>query len=517
MSAPLLNPTVTRPAHPGVLRVGRVLAGWPGLVFGLSLGLNLFTAWQRGFDGLYGQDAYSYFAQSVELQTHFSLFHHWQWEAGPRLFYWPFGYPAQVALFSVFTGATPGAAQLVSLLAGAGSAAFLTSLGRKMSGSRTAGLVAGVGLALSPLFRQVSVSVMADAPALFWTVLAVWLAWKARESGRGGWLLGAGVAFGLAGITRYAGLTALPLLWLIWLWPGPAQKGPAPGWVIGATGLAGLVCLPQLIINQVYPANFWYSSWLADWSPLNAFQTRFQTRDGLGLYAFPPLLFYLGGGLLSLNLLTPLALPLVGLGLDWLARIKSDWFQLAVLGVWWIAPVALFSGIPYENERFSLTFLPPLALLAGLGTARLPDLLSSGGRRWLQVAFKGGLALAALGLLVISQRHLDGFIAVKDSDMAVIREVEARIPASATLVTFEISLTFDHYTGLKVQDLSFLDSGSLSRLLGGGPVYLLADPANMARQWSGSPVGQAFEAAYRQADGPPLVQVGRFSLWKLKP
>jgi 4-amino-4-deoxy-L-arabinose transferase-like glycosyltransferase len=489
-------------------------------VFGLALGLNLLTLWFKHFDGLYGQDAYSYFAHSQELQAHFSLFHHWQWEAGPRLLYWPVGYPALAALLFVFTGATPGAAQLVSLLAGAGAAGLLTSLGHKLSGSWLAGLVAGGGLALSGLARQADVSVMADAPALFWTILAVWLTWRARESGQGGWLLAAGTAFGLAGITRYAALTALPLLGLVWLWPFN-RPGPARWrvwWLAGAIGLAGLVYLPQFVINQLYPAFFWRDSWLADWSPFNAFQTQFDTRDGQAVYQAGPLVFYLGFGLLNPRLLTPLAFPLVGLGLLWLIKVKRDFFRLVLLLTWWLLPVLVFSGIPYENERFSLTFLPPLALLAGCGAAWLAGWLRvSRPVGWRPVGFGLGLGLAGLGMALLSQRHLDGFIALKEADLATARQVEARLPATAMVLSFDLSLTLDHYTNLTVRDLSFLGPGSLAALSKNGPLYLLADEANLARQWAGKPVGAAFEAARRQAEGPALAQFGRFTLWKLGP
>lgn len=519
MNIPLLN-QMALPSPPSAeTRQSRgAFAGWPLVVFGLALGLNLLTVWYEHFDGLYGQDAYSYFAHSQELQTHFSLFHHWQWEATPRLLYWPVGYPALVAVFFVFSGATPGAAQLVSLLAGAGAAGLLTSLGYKMSGSWTVGLVAGSGLALSGLGRQVDVSVMSDAPALFWTILAVWLIWRTRVSGRGRWLLAAGLAFGLAGITRYAALSALPLLGLAWFWPSKETGRLRVWWLAGALGLTGLVYLPQFVINQLYPANFWTGSWLADWSPANAFQTHFETRDGIAAYPTAPIVFYLGFGLLNPRLLTPLALPLVGLGLVWLGKVKKDLFLLVLLLFWWLLAVLLFSGIPYENERFSLTFLPPLALLAGLGADWLARWLKL---RWLPDRKKARLVLSlafglvGLGMALFSQRHVDGFIAVKENDLAIVRQIEAQVPASATIITFDLSLTFDHYTALKVRDLSFLDVASLSALSKNGPLYLLADENRITQERAGEPVGIAFEAARQQAVGPTLAQFGRFKLWKL--
>jgi hypothetical protein len=91
------------------------------------------------------------------------------------------------------------------------------------------------------------------------------------------------------------------------------------------------------------------------------------------------------------------------------------------------------------------------------------------------------------------------------------------LPVTATVLTFDLSLTLDHYTTLTVRDLSFLEPGSLAALSKNGPLYLLADEANLARQWAGKPVGIAFEAARRQVEGPALAQIGRFTLWKLGP
>ena len=493
---------------------------WPLLVFGLALGLNLLTVWYEHFDGLYGQDAYSYFAHSQELFAHFSLFHHWQWEVAPRLLYWPMGYPALVTVFFVFSGATPGAAQLVSLLVGAAAAGLLTSLGYQLSGSWTVGLVAGSGLALSGLMRQVEVSVMSDAPALFWTTLAVWLTWHARSSGRGRWLLTAGLAFGLAGITRYTAFSAWPLLGLAWFWPAKGRERLRVLWLVGAVGLTGLVYLPQFVINQLYPSNFWTNSWLADWSPANVFQTHFETRDGIATYPSAPLVFYLGFGLLNPRLLTPLALPLVGLGLVRLVKIKKELFLLVLLLCWWLLAVLLFSGIPYENERFSLTFLPPVALLAGLGADWLVRWLKSNwltDRKKARLGLIGGFGLVGVGMALFSQQHVAGFIAVKENDLAIVRQIEAQLPSSATLITFDLSLTFDHYTSLKVIDLSFLEIASLPELSKKGPLYLLAAENRISQERAGEPIGRAFEAARQRAIGSALAQFGPYKLWKLGP
>jgi 4-amino-4-deoxy-L-arabinose transferase-like glycosyltransferase len=493
----------------------------PWAVFALALLLNLLTIWSNGFDGLYGQDAYSYFAHAGELYSRQSLFHHWQWEATPRILYWPFGYPGLVALLFFLTGPTPGAAQFVSIICWAGVAGLVTAIAQSLWGNRfgLAGPVAGLLIALSPLGRQVAISVMSDAAALFWTTLGIWLALRATSPKLQGRLnywyaIGSGLALGLGGITRYSALTALPLLLVFFNWQERATRKSALQWVGLAFGVAALVYLPQFIINQLYPERFWYNSWLDGWSPLNAFQTSFTTRDGFAAYDLPPLLFYAVYPFLNLHFFTPGVIILVGAGLVALWQRRNR-LEILLLAGWWLLPVLALSVLPYESERYSLTFMPPIALVAGLGANWLWNWLWSRPKLWRQ--FGLGLAgLALLGLGLISQRHVNGFMAVKAADLATVRQVTATLPPQSTLITFEVSLTFDRYTDLKIRDLWFLDPAQVTTLVGQQPnVYLLADSVQMAKQWTGNHVGEAFAAAQNRAKGEPVAKIGRYWLWRL--
>src|SRR5947209_1868155 len=76
-----------------------------------AAGLSL----SRGFDGLYGQDAYAYFDYAT-TSVRRSIEH-----LAPALetFFWPPGYPILVALASLTIGPSPLAGQVVSLAMGA--------------------------------------------------------------------------------------------------------------------------------------------------------------------------------------------------------------------------------------------------------------------------------------------------------------------------------------------------------------------------------------------------------------
>ena len=64
----------------------------------------------RGFDGLYGQDAYAYFDYATQSVRQ-SILHLTPLDA----FFWPPGYPILVALASLAIGPVPLAGQLVDL------------------------------------------------------------------------------------------------------------------------------------------------------------------------------------------------------------------------------------------------------------------------------------------------------------------------------------------------------------------------------------------------------------------
>src|SRR5216684_5125735 len=81
----------------------------------------------RGFDGLYGQDAYAYFDSATESVRR-SILH----VAPLDAFFWPPGYPLLVALASLVVGPSALAGQLVSLLMGALVPVFTALLVREI-------------------------------------------------------------------------------------------------------------------------------------------------------------------------------------------------------------------------------------------------------------------------------------------------------------------------------------------------------------------------------------------------
>src|SRR5437870_9729848 len=83
------------------------------VLFALALLVRLAFIGLTQFDGLYGQDAFAYFGYAHVLLQSTRALHM------PPPFSWPLGYPALIAFVFAVLGASPAAAQLVSLVTGA--------------------------------------------------------------------------------------------------------------------------------------------------------------------------------------------------------------------------------------------------------------------------------------------------------------------------------------------------------------------------------------------------------------
>jgi hypothetical protein len=151
----------------------------------------------------------------------------------------------------------------------------------------------------------------------------------------------------------------------------------------------------------------------------------------------------------------------------------------------WVAVVFAFhAGAPWQNPRFTLAYLPPLSILAALGFAELQRAADVRVRR-LAVAYLAiGLALAAVGSGLLTERFIDR----KQRDLATVRWVEQVAPSPAQLLTFGLTATFQHYGRLDTADLSQISRPQMRRLLSDGqPTLVLLDVANIERQWTARP------------------------------
>jgi 4-amino-4-deoxy-L-arabinose transferase-like glycosyltransferase len=460
-----------------------------------------------GFDGLYGQDSFAYFHYATGPLRE-SLLH----LQPPPPFFWPPGYPLLVALLSAMVGVVPLTGQLVSIAGGAAVPGFTVLLAREMGRpDRTTGmnlpwrsvpLIAGLVVAATGQLLQSSIVVMSDTLGLAAATAGAWAIARYRRTGEARWLAISAGAFAWAIDTRWIyGLVALPFAgWALALLARrprrtalrhAAAAGAVAAVILGPTlvaAIAGLIAggnAPFAGDLQVY-----------SWSPLNALRHVFTTGDGQLIYSLPNGLYYaVAPG--SWWYFGPLLAALIVAGL-W-AVLRRRVAPGAGLLVAWAGAVYLFhAGAPWQNPRFALAYLPPLAILAAVGFSQLR---ASGGRsirRAASVWLISGLALAAVGSAVLTDR----FIERKQNDVATVRWAERLAPPHAQLLTFGLTATFQHYGQVPTVDLSEISPVKLARVLSDGrPTLVLLDVAGVERQWRGRPPWENYRSL---RDGPGL-------------
>lgn len=110
-------------------------------------------------------------------------------------------------------------------LMGVAAVGLLYDLVRRRFG-RAAGFVAGLALATTPVIVAVSRHNNPDELLVLCSVLALWFAIRALETGRTRWLVLSGVAVGLGFETKMGvALMVVPGIAAAWMWVAPASRG----------------------------------------------------------------------------------------------------------------------------------------------------------------------------------------------------------------------------------------------------------------------------------------------------
>jgi len=463
----------------------------------LALGLRAGSLLIWPCDGLYGQDAYAYYAYAVgPLREALLNF------APPPPFFWPPGYPLLIALGSLLGGTTPFAGQAISLAAGSLTPVLTYALARELAPGEGRGAwaapLAGLLTAVHPQLWQSSVMLMADATGLAAATLSTWAVARYWRAPRAGWfMLGSG-ALAFAILTRWAfalaGLAVTALAAGRWLGLARRQPGAAAVQAAAALGVAGVILWPVLqgLLDPAAGAEFTGDLEVYSWSLVNFARREFVTIDGLLSYRYPNGLYYF---LLPAHpyYFTPVLAAALAPGVwsvlaGWRARAEAGWPRLLLLLAWPLLVLGFHAGAPWQNFRFGLAALPPLAILAAIGMveivawmrARIP-------MRRVAQALPAGALLAGLAWMVVGGARLThGYIARKDRELALIAAVEAQTPLGARLLTFGLTLAFDYYSRLETYELYRLSEADLLRLSAGPePAFLLLNIASIERQWQG--------------------------------
>lgn len=505
----------------------------PWLLPGLALLLLLPTGWlilSSGFSGLYGQDAYAYYdyatgplRQSVRALTPFPPFQ------------WPPGYPLLVTLLTFVIGPSPLAGQLVSLMAGALVPVFTALLAREIGFPEKTQFryalpaLAGLFVALNGHLWQPSVVVMSDATALAASTAGIWALARYGNRRQGKWLTLAAAMLAFTLFTRLAYvLVVVPagIVTVIFLIRQPRRQ--ALRHALPAVLVAALILLPiawpilsALLNPQQSALPFATTGQIYKWNPLTILRRVHVSADGVLRYTLPNGFFYALTPARAFYF-SPLIAVFILPGL-WSVLGRRDPVPLLLLAGWPAAIFLFHAGTPWQSFRFTLVYLPPLAILAAIGVMetllflrdRVPfqqsdsfegaGFLTLGMGLWLLA----GLAWMAIG----GYRYTDNFIKTVQANVETVRWTEARVPADAHLVAFGLTLTLTHESELETHQIYFMTPDDLKALLADTrPVYLLLDVDNVETQWSGRAPSENY---HWLRDGPGLTEIGRYRQYTL--
>jgi 4-amino-4-deoxy-L-arabinose transferase-like glycosyltransferase len=483
----------------------------PALIVGVGAGTIATIA---GFDGLYGQDPFAYFDYAVGPLRESLARGRW-----PPPFFWPPGYPLIVALAATLTGPTPIAGQIVSLSAGMVVPLLTAWLCRELlppanSGSRdgllaSVPIVSGLVAACSGQLWQLSVAVMSDTTALASATFGAAAVARYVRTGRGRWIVAAAAGLAWAVMTRWAyAVVAVPcsvcaVVALVQHRPGVALRHAAAAAVVAATVLlpAAGPALVQAAGRGGETTLFIGDLQVVPWHPINALRHEFVNVDGYLRYRLRNGVYYAVAPA-RWFFFTPILAPFVLLGAVAILRARAVMPTLLLIS-WPFLVFALVAGIPWQNPRFALPALPPLAILVAAGVDDLSRRAGKRIRALLNVVLLAGLVWMAVGAARLTQTFADR----KADALATVRWTEERVPARARLVTFALTHTFRHYSRLATLELFELDRKGLQDLAADPrPTFLLIDIDTVEAQWRGRPPSDNYGWL---RDGPGLVEVGR--------
>lgn len=455
----------------------------PLVLFVVALAVRVIVAWIWRFDGLYGQDAFAYFDQSKEIAARLA---DGQWSL-PE-FFWPSGFPILAALIMMVFGPSPLAVQALNMVLGAAVVVLVYLVGRDLLSvapeggqklppryAEGVGLVAAAATVISGQLVFSSVVVMADMAAAFWLTLSAWLLIRFVRSPASWFLVTAAAAAGAAGVvTRWATVLALPAFAVlcIMMLRRCSRRRLA---VLTALVAALLVALPQLMLSAS-GKDGGLAGYFAGWSPLNMFLRAYESEEGLTRYLFPNGVFYLAPwwhpGLMPPTM-GILALP--GLITLWSRR---HFKTILFLGLWMSVPYLFFVGIPHQNLRYCLTMWVPAAILTAVGIIEL----------WRRPAWRIPitclLLVSLLGSVAWNGMRWDRFFGAQSDIKTMARHLDDLLPSDAVILSFEATLTLDHYTDVEVRELYSMDTEELKACTDHhNPVWVVANPERIDTQW----------------------------------
>lgn len=486
-----------------------MMSSWlaPASVFGVAVLLRVALLALRPFDGLYGQDAFAYYDYAVTLRS--ALLH----GQPPPAFFWPIGFPLHLVLAFSAIGVSSQAAQVVSILAGALVAPVTYLLAREVltdrdaGRARTAALIAGLIVAVSGQLLISSLSIMSDATALLWATTAAWCVVRYARTRQWPWFGLAVFALSMAVITRWA-MALLAVPWTLAVLLTWRKHWTTISWRRAAVLIATAVIIGGIIVGgQLLSGSHTGDLSVVGWNPSNALQREVVNTDGVFHYEWPMAMFY-AQPVAHPAYVFPLLLPMLLIGL-WSLRKVSPPASVLLIG-WPLIAYVFLSGIAWQNPRFMVAYLPPLAVWVAIGVERIWPRT----RRW-QWLVAIYLGVSVVGASLWGMRVVANFIDRKDADLEVVRQLDRLVPPDGTLIAFGLTATAQHYLDRTVIELFNLDDAALDRSTRGATTYLLIDTENVEAQWQNK--APALNYHWLQAQGrlEPIATLLNYQLFRL--
>lgn len=477
-------------------------------IFGVALLARLMLLLVHPFDGLYGQDAFAYYNYAIDLRT--ALL---QGQTTPP-FFWPIGFPLHLVAWMSVIGVTPLSAQLVSVIAGALVAPLTYALTREVLINRepqraqSAALVAGLIVAVGGQLMISSLSIMSDATALLWATLSAWCVLRYTRTLKWPWFGLAVFALSVAVITRWA-MALLAVPWTLAVLVTWRQHWTTIGWRRAVALCASAAIIGGVIVGgQLLSGSHTGDLHVYSWDLANVARHNVANTDGAFQFALPMAIYY-AQALAHPAYVFPLLLPLLLIGL-WSLRKVSPPTGVLLIG-WPLICYVFLSGVTWQNPRFMVAYLPPLAVWVAIGFDRLRER----DRVWRSLAV-GLVGVGLIGMCAWSVRVVANFIDRKDADLEVIHQIDRLVPPDGTLIAFGLTSTARQYTDLRVIELYYLDEAALNaETQSGEPHYLLIDVASIESQWRAKSPGSNYRWLRSHTVLTPIGSFPPYSLFRI--
>lgn len=467
------------------------------------------------FDGLYGQDAYSYLEYSKKFYYSLSNFQI------PPTYYWPIGYSLFTSVFTVFTAGNVWlAGLLVSLNSGSLCAGFIYLLTYELFNDfdehkrKMISLYAGLISAFIPLLVKSSIVLMSDSLAIMFASWSIWLVVKYTNEHKRKYIIFAAAVLSITVMTRYGYvLLAVPSLIFI-IYTSVKNKFRLNRSILDiviSSAIGIVIFIPQLyyISLQGIP-NFHTEGglgiWPAMWSPINFFRSDFTTFDGTMHYRMWNALYNLS------PVFHPYYLAVFGfafLGGAYLL-LKKKYYKIIVFSLsWFLVYYLYFSGGSYQALRFLVSFMPAMIIVSAYGLAEF---------KIRETYKKFFLYFGIAVFFTFTIYHMSVFTVQKNNELKVVNWVNSNIPNGSKVFSFDITLALNHYTKINADEFFNNKENELKIKidLSSNDVYFILPVEVIKTQWRGLPMEKKYDLINKNYHLKDIDRINKFTIFKLQ-